>query len=236
MDSTPFVKVSIADADRRPVADIVFRKGSADEKTLREVMGQRAYDISHLRRRGELIDFHKRTLAEGRKPLIVDLGANIGASALYFDHVWPGSDIVAIEPEPDNFQLLVENTKTRQNIHAIHAGIAASDGSMTIEDRNADTDAFRTRVGHGPIRAISMASLLREQSGVPFICKIDIEGAERDLFSGDTSWIDLFPLILIELHDWMLPGEAVSQPFLQAISQRRRDFTFRRDTVFSIRC
>jgi FkbM family methyltransferase len=158
-------------------------------------------------------------------------------SALYFNHVWPGCRIIAVEPAPDNLALLAENTRDNPNIRVVHAGIASMDGSLKIEDDTAETDAFRTVFGGGgDITAVSMPTLLREHDGEPFICKIDIEGAERELFSKNTDWIDLFPIIMIELHDWMLCGESASQSFLQAISRRRRDFIFYGDTVFSIRC
>lgn len=230
------VKVSISDGDQRPVAEINLRKGTADERSVRAVIVSRQYDISHLKRREEMRSIHRQILTNGRTPLIVDLGANIGVSALYLNHVWPGSRIVAVEPAPDNFCLLAQNTEAKANIRAIHAGIASSDGALSIRDSNAETDAYRTVVGGGDIPALSMATLLREHGGEPFICKIDIEGAEHDLFSKNVDWIDLFPLIMIELHDWMLCGEATSQNFLKAISQRRRDFMFYGDTVFSIRC
>jgi hypothetical protein len=156
------VKVSITDGDKRPVADIAFRKGTADERSIRSVLERRQYDISHLRRRNELLEIHRQIGAKGRTPLIVDLGANIGASALYFNHVWPGSEIAAVEPSPENFLLLAENTKAKPNIRAIHAGIASSDGSLSIRDENAETDAFQTVVGSGTIRALSMTTLLRQ--------------------------------------------------------------------------
>lgn len=229
------VKVSITDGEKRPVADIVLRKGTADERSVHSVIGKREYDISHLRRRDELLAVHRQIMTAGRTPLIVDLGANIGVSALYLNHVWPGSLIVAVEPEPENFRLLVLNTEGRPNIVPVHAGISSTASTLAIKDNNADTDAYRTIMG-GDIPAISMATLLREHGGEPFLCKIDIEGAERDLFSRDVDWIDCFPLIMIELHDWMLCGEAASQNFLQAVSQRRRDFVLYGDTVFSIRC
>jgi len=33
------------------------------------------------------------------------------------------------------------------------------------------------------------------------VVKIDIEGGERQLFASGTSWIDKFPLMIIELPD-----------------------------------
>ena len=67
------------------------------------------------------------------------------------------------------------------------------------------------------------------------IAKIDIEGAETELFSQSTVWIDHFPLVIVELHDWMMPGQARSRAFLQAISSRDRDFVQIRENSFSIR-
>lgn len=57
-----------------------------------------------------------------------------------------------------------------------------------------------------------------------FLIKIDIEGFESDLFSKNTDWIDLFPVMLIELHDWMLPNSRVTKNFLNEIAKRDREF------------
>lgn len=231
----PVARVSIADGENQPVANLLIRPGTADERTVQGVMARRQYDISHLNRRDELLQIYKKMRGGGKIPLIVDLGANIGASALYFNHVWPGSQIIAVEPEPENFSLLVENTKEQKTILPVAGAISSTDGRVGLIRTGMETDAYRTISGHD-ITAFSMASILAMASGEPFICKIDIEGAERELFSANTDWIDLFPLIVIELHDWMLCGEAASQNFLRSISNRRRDFTFYGDTVFSIRC
>ena len=67
----------------------------------------------------------------------------------------------------------------------------------------------------------------------PFILKIDIEGAEEDLFSEDTTWLDKLPLVVFELHDWMLPGKAASRTFIQAFSGLNRDLLVRVENVFS---
>ncbi|MFL6694040.1 MAG: FkbM family methyltransferase, partial [Ramlibacter sp.] len=64
--------------------------------------------------------------------------------------------------------------------------------------------------------------------------KIDIEGFEANLFSANCEWIDLFPLLIIELHDWLLPRQGNSRAFLREIAQRDRDFVFRGENVFSI--
>ena len=87
----------------------------------------------------------------------------------------------------------------------------------------------------GAVRSWSVPSLLAKYAGQPFIAKIDIEGAERDLFSGDCSWIDTFPVIIVELHDWLFPKARTAQPFLKAIAARNRDILLKENNVFSIR-
>jgi hypothetical protein len=44
------------------------------------------------------------------------------------------------------------------------------------------------------------------------------------LFSKNTDWVALFPVIIIELHDWLMPGEGRSNNFLRTIAQHDRDF------------
>ncbi len=69
----------------------------------------------------------------------------------------------------------------------------------------------------------------------PFIVKIDIEGFESELFSGNTDWINEFPVLIIEMHDWLFPGQRTSTNFLKTISQLDRDFVYLGENVFSIR-
>ncbi len=58
------------------------------------------------------------------------------------------------------------------------------------------------------VSAASVGSLIERapRNSRPFIAKIDIEGFESELFSQNTDWVRLFSIIVIELHDWLLPG------------------------------
>lgn len=42
-------------------------------------------------------------------PLIIDIGAHIGMSVLYFKSIYPSSTIIAFEPNPNSFEILNEN-------------------------------------------------------------------------------------------------------------------------------
>ena len=77
-------------------------------------------------------------------------------------------------------------------------------------------------------------TILRRHGGAPFIVKIDIEGFEGELFSRNLEWLDRFYVLIIELHDWMLPRQRSSQSFLRAVGALDRDFLQVGENVFSI--
>jgi hypothetical protein len=74
----------------------------------------------------------------------------------------------------------------------------------------------------------------RAAGRVPFIAKIDIEGGEAELFAAETGWVDQFPLLIVELHDWLLPRAGTSRSFLRCVAGLDRDFVYLGENVFSI--
>lgn len=225
-----------------------YRDGTKDLYTIRENWTKHPYRLGQyagVLRRQFLDGSYEQIVSEGRTPLIIDAGANIGASALFFAWRYPKARIVAVEPEADTFGLLIANTQDRAQVRCVHGAVASRDGRLTTYDPGRGTDAFRVApAGEGDGRALgevdawSIPSLLAlEADAAPLLLKLDIEGAEAELFSRDTDWIDAFPVIAIELHDWMLPCQASSAPFLREVSLRGRDFINppSGDIVFSLR-
>jgi len=217
---------------------IKFRLRSLDDWfTMHQVFGVEDYDPKHLPQFESIKNRYETLLASGRVPVIVDCGANIGLSELYFSTLFPRAAYVAIEPEDDNVGLARENV-CGSNAMILDAAISSGDGSGDIEAGGRD-NAFRTvQKADGRVACLSVSSALNKvtcNNGEPFIIKIDIEGFESTLFESDTDWIKRFDLLIIELHDWMLPGQATSGTFLRAIARERRDFVFYHENVFSVR-
>ena len=67
---------------------------------------------------------------ENPNPFIIDLGAHIGLSTLYFKQTYPGSEIIAIEPNPGTFELLEQNLFENQidGVTAINAAVSDQSG------------------------------------------------------------------------------------------------------------
>jgi FkbM family methyltransferase len=206
-----------------------------DLEVLGQIFRSEDYNLSRLRRWPD-IDACYRAIADGGGlPLIVDCGANIGASALYFAEQFPLAKVLALEPQPGNFALLSRNCAAHGRIVPLAAAVASEDKRGALHDPGQGNWSFRVseRAG-GEVEMVSINSLLARTPGMPFIVKIDIEGFEAELFSRNLEWLDRFYVLIIELHDWMLPRRRSSQAFLQAIGARDRDFVHVGENVFSI--
>ena len=215
-----------------------LRESTSDWMTFDQIFLDEDYDLRPLSRYGELAALYKRLCREG-SPLIVDLGGNIGLSPLYFSAMWPEAQVVTVEPDEQNFTLLAENVGQRKQIDTILAGAASRATRLKIIDPKAGKNAFRTETSSvGLIPGITVTEILTNYCAkgcIPFAVKIDIEGVEAELFSDSTDWINEFPLIIIELHDWLFPGKRTSTNFLRAVSGLDRDFIYLDENIFSIK-
>ena len=214
------------------------RGSPADLGVFEQIFVTQDYSLGRLRRGRELVLRYEAMLASGKTPIIVDAGANIGASVVYWGIHFPKAQILAIEPDKANFALLRKNTQGL-NVILHEAAIGSIEGSASLSDPGEGEWGYRTaRDDAGGLPIISMDGLLESgvaRNGAPFIAKIDIEGAEADLFAANTGWVQSFDLVIIELHDWMLPGQGTSRNFLKCIANLDRDFLHIGENIFSIR-
>jgi FkbM family methyltransferase len=210
------------------------RGSSADVQVLQQVFLLREYGFERLKRLPEIQAFHDQCDA----PLIVDCGANIGASAVWFGCHFPRARIVALEPEQDNFRLLRENTAGLR-VDLVQGAIAAHPGELDLFDPGDGEWAYRTVGTEGKrlstVRAYDLRELVALAAGsTPFILKIDVEGAEDGLFDRDPETFARFPIVIVELHDWMLPGMGTSTSFIRWHLGQDRDLAVRGENLFSL--
>ncbi len=219
-------------------AQFWLRPERSDLRTFQQVFLDDGYNLASLPRWPELERAFQRRAAHA-PPLILDLGANIGLASLYFAQRWPAAEILAVEPSPANFALLQRNLAPFPRLHPLHAAAAAHDGAVRIANPEGPAAAHRTTPAPpgapGAIPALSLPSLLAQAPHAqPWLLKVDIEGAEAELFSGPLDWLDRFPILIAEPHDWMLPGQRPARPLLQALAARNRDFLVLGESVVSL--
>jgi FkbM family methyltransferase len=160
--------------------------------------------------------------------IIIDAGANVGAATLFFSHRYPGARIFAIEPEATNFEMLKHNCGGLRNVTLIEAALWSRHAHLSVIA--AGREKFAASVteceSDGPqVKAITIDDLMAAYglSRIDYL-KMDIEGAEKEIFADNPPWLDKVEVLAVELHDRFKAGCAhafysalVKRPFRQEI-------------------
>ena len=173
---------------------IYLRTNTSDYPTFLQVNARKGYEMKNIE----------------DPNVIIDCGANIGLSATFFKNRYPKSKIIAIEPEKSNFEMLLKNTKNYSNIICLNNGIWNKKCYLKILDENANKWGIQVVESSEKteILAISIMDIIKEYDLKQIdILKIDIEGSEKYVFDEKADeWLPYVKVMIIELHDRMLPG------------------------------
>lgn len=146
---------------------------------------------------------------------IVDVGANIGLSPAYFANRFPQATVLAVEPVASNFEMLLKNTAAYSNVVPVQAALWKENADLDLVDPGLGAWGFQT-IAHKNNQPVAKRKLvpgmtldkLMADHGIDYIdiLKIDIEGAEKEVFENCASWVDKVGVIIIELHDRFREG------------------------------
>lgn len=145
-------------------------------------------------------------------PLIVDAGANIGISALYFKHLFPNCRIICFEPDPKTYERLKENCRgnklTNVDLHQVALSSQSGEAqfySDASENNFVGMSLNKRLQGKGyplktaTIQTEKLSSFIIEKTD---LLKLDIEGSEllvlKDLAASKK--ITLIERMIIEYH------------------------------------
>jgi FkbM family methyltransferase len=193
-----------------------IRQGTSDKYCFEQIFLDNCYDL----------DFPK----EPR--LIVDAGANVGYASILFANKYPHASILAIEPEPSNFAALAANIRPYPRIKAIRAALWHSAEAVAVDNSDESWATYVTGLESAKqcwsseliVQGVTVHDLF-EIGGRDTIdiLKLDVEGAEKEIFSApDCSWIGNTRMLIVELHDRMVPGCS------SALEQAIRPYSLRR--------
>jgi FkbM family methyltransferase len=183
-----------------------LRLGTTDIEVYKQVLLDQEYDFA---------------LPSAPK-VIVDAGANIGLAAVYFANKFPGSAIFALEPEETNFRLLQQNTSPYPQIRPLHVALWNENKPINLFDPHGGHCGFRTTESEpetgrqvGMVQAVTLDALMKDNKmdNVDLL-KVDIEGAEIEVFKSSSNWINKVKVIMAELHEQYRAG--CDNAFLEA--------------------
>lgn len=134
-------------------------------------------------------------------PIILDLGSNIGTTLMHYGAIYPRSRLFGVEMDAENVEMARKNTEfLGGRCTVLHAAVAAVDGEVRYQG-NAEFAYNISPSGAKCSPGLSMRSVLSAFGlhAVDFL-KIDIEGAELEVFSGDLGWLESIFAIYLEVH------------------------------------
>jgi len=140
--------------------------------------------------------------------LIVDLGANAGYASVFFALRYPSARVIAVEPVPENAKLARRNVSRLGRVDVVEAAAWPRPARLRLVDPGKGFWGMRvSEDASGEIAAVTIPDLLNRAGADRIdILKVDIEGAEAELFSENTAWLERVDLLVLELHERFVPG------------------------------
>ncbi len=155
--------------------------------------------------------------SDSAAPVVVDCGANIGMSILYFKSLYPEARVLAFEPDPSAFACLRGNVtgNALSGVRIENAAVADVEGETDFFYDRADPASLRMSIvrermpkarDRRTVRTVRLSRFLDEE--VDFL-KLDVEGAELDVIGelADAGKLRLVRQMLVEYHHHIVRTE-----------------------------
>jgi FkbM family methyltransferase len=177
----------------------------------------------------EVFDWGNYEGVDIRGKTVVDVGAFVGDSAIYFA-LRGAKRVIAVEPYPGAYAEMLENVRLNgleSVITPVNAGLAGRPGKICIEDVSTDNIKVTYHgLGDCPntIKAIVLGELINGFGidGSEAVLKMDCEGCEYDVILNDYEHVRLFREVVFEYHAY-----ATGVPVTKLINTLNRDFECR---------
>lgn len=176
-----------------------------------------------------------RFTATNPSPRILDCGANIGVSVLFFKHLYPASSILAIEADEKCCEALSANILENRlrNVESQQRAVSGTDGPVEFFRDPTRPGSLRGSISKVRARdgiltrvdSVRLSSLLDQQQ--VDLLKLDVEGAEtavlRDI-SDNQCWNNIGEIAIEYHHNVPESGNRLSA-FLSMIETAGFSFT-----------
>lgn len=173
---------------------------SSDGLVLRQIWIDKEYEPAC-----EAVDRHETPVR-----VVVDVGANAGYSAMYFARRFPTAVVIALEPDPENYDMLVTNVAANAatNVKPLRMALWVRNTTLSIHKDRGDGRSWSFYVEEDPsdrIEGVDLSTICSDYDlNIIDLLKMDIEGAEFVLFS-NPAFVTMIShkvrLLALEIHD-----------------------------------
>jgi FkbM family methyltransferase len=152
--------------------------------------------------------------AESTHPYIIDCGANIGLSVIYFKKLYPDAEIIAFEPDPRVFNVLKENTESMRLEKVSLINKALWNEETKIEFYSEGADGGRIAIDSDNTIKVSIETVRLKDfiinKKVDFL-KIDIEGAETNVLIDSREVLQNVKYLFVEYHSFLNQRQTLNE-------------------------
>lgn len=173
----------------------------------------------------EVFELGEYSFVDVRDKDVVDVGAYVGDSAIYFA-LRGARRVIAIEPHPGAYEEMLENIRLNnleELIEPINAGLASKPGRVCVED--VDTKSTATTY-HPPgqcdseVPVITLSDIIDNYNiDDNTILKMDCQGCEYDVTLNDYEHIKAFKEVIFEYHE-----DIAGKPYQELLKRLSNDY------------
>lgn len=136
---------------------------------------------------------------------VVDLGANIGLTALKLQKQFPVARLIAVEPDTHTAEMCATNLKHLPDCIVLHRAVGFEAARVVCTNPQAQATSRRFSACHDDqlagVDTISIGAILAQyKCPRPILIKMDIEGAEEECFQHASEWLESVQAVLVEPH------------------------------------
>jgi FkbM family methyltransferase len=148
-----------------------------------------------------------------KAPLIVDCGANIGMSIIYFKKLYRNAEVIAFEPDKRIFGLLQKNVSSfhLNDVELINKGLWDKETTLNFEAEGADAGRVSGNENDNAISTIEVVKLSGYLNNTVDFLKIDIEGAELTVLQECKDKLTNVQNIFVEYHSFLDQEQTLEQ-------------------------
>jgi FkbM family methyltransferase len=135
-------------------------------------------------------------------PVIIDCGANIGMSCLYFAQNYPNAKIYAFEADNTIFQILSYNLSNNniKNVKLFNTAVWINNEDIVFNSEGADAGSIVNDFKNKQrVKAIRLKEFIEKEEEIDFL-KLDVEGAETEIIIDCNEVLKKVKNLFIEYH------------------------------------
>ncbi|MCA0131984.1 FkbM family methyltransferase [Winogradskyella alexanderae] len=185
----------------------------SDYNVFQQIFNNEEYQI--------VVDIFKLNDFDKKGRVLIDAGANIGFTSIYFLSHFNNLKLIFVEPSDENMNLCLSNVKRnfdQNDVVPYHNALSENNNTKFKVHRDfrdsLDWSISTTQDENGTIHGITLNEIVKQNNLEEIsILKIDIEGAERFIFKdgNDLRFLSITRVIAMEIHDEFEIRKSINQ-------------------------